>query len=87
MLILWFEIGGRNEKKIYFFKINLNLSFDNRITPRLMQTCRANLIQYCHLPDKWIVDEKMDDVYIGKYLSCLYENKQAVQKKHAQFFF
>jgi len=52
-----------------------------------MQTCRANLIQYCHLPDKWIVDEKMDDVYIGKYLSCLYENKQAVQKKHAQFFF
>jgi len=52
--------------------------FSNRLTPRLMRTCQTNLIQLCQLSKDWSMDKEMDDVKVGMYLGCLYQNRQQV---------
>jgi hypothetical protein len=53
----------------------------DRLTPRLLSTCRKNLVDLCELPTNWSMGTDMKDVQVGKYLSCLYQNKQKVKMK------
>jgi hypothetical protein len=43
-----------------------------------MRTCQTNLVQLCQLPKDWSMDKEMDDVQVGMYLGCLYQNRQQV---------
>ncbi len=52
--------------------------FCDRLTLRLMRTCQTNLVQLCQLPKDWSMDKEMDDVQLGMYLGCLYQNRQQV---------
>ncbi|UJR27806.1 hypothetical protein I4U23_009075 [Adineta vaga] len=54
---------------------------DWRLTPKLLQSCRNNLNKQCGLPRNWTMQSEMDDVAVGTYLSCLYEQKQQLDKE------
>lgn len=45
-----------------------------------MRTCRVNLQTYCKLPDNWSMSQAGNDVQVGMYLGCLYQNRQQVLK-------
>ncbi len=76
MHILWHEIGGNREKRK---RINSDLFFFcNRLTPRLLRTCRDNLENLCQLPKDWSMNQEMTDVQVGMYLGCLYQRRQNV---------
>ena len=49
-----------------------------RLTPRLLRTCRTDLVTHCHLPTDWSMSQDMDDVQVGMYLGCLYQKRQLV---------
>jgi hypothetical protein len=51
----------------------------DRLTPKLLRSCRKNLVDFCQLPQDWSMDKEMEDVRVGKYLSCLYQQKQKVK--------
>jgi hypothetical protein len=59
-------------------RINIDLFFSNRLTPRLLRTCRENLEQYCQLPKDWSMNQEMNDVQVGMYIGCLYQQRQQV---------
>lgn len=59
----------------------INIALYHRLTPRLLGTCRNDLIKLCQLPTNWTLNKEMNDVQVGKYLSCLYQQKQQVNEK------
>jgi hypothetical protein len=74
--ILWQEIGGNEKKNIAIDSVCFVLS--NRLTPRLLRTCRTNLVSLCQLPKNWSMNTELDDIQVGMYLGCLYQQRQNV---------
>ncbi|CAF0823028.1 unnamed protein product [Adineta ricciae] len=54
---------------------------DWRLTPKLLQSCRRNLKAQCNLPSNWTMQSKIDDATVGTYLSCLYRQKQQLDRE------
>ncbi len=51
----------------------------NRLTPKLLGSCRKDLLNLCQFPVNWTMSKEMTDVRIGKYLSCLNRQKNQVK--------
>jgi hypothetical protein len=43
-----------------------------------MRTCQENLVTYCKLPKNWSMNDELNDVQVGMYLGCLYQQQQRV---------
>jgi hypothetical protein len=43
-----------------------------------MRTCRQNLVDYCKLPKDWSMNDDLNEVKLGIYLGCLYQQRQRV---------
>jgi hypothetical protein len=43
-----------------------------------MRTCRDNLVTYCKLPENWSMNDDLNEVKLGIYLGCLYQQRQRV---------
>ncbi len=64
------------EEQLKIFRICFVLC--NRLTPRLLRTCRTNLVNLCQLPTNWSMNTELDDIQVGMYLGCLYQQRQQV---------
>jgi hypothetical protein len=43
-----------------------------------MRTCQTNLVNLCKLSKDWSMEKEMNDVQVGMYLGCLYQQRQQV---------
>jgi hypothetical protein len=43
-----------------------------------MRRCEKNLEDFCKLPKDWSMDKELNDVQVGMYLGCLYQQRQQV---------
>ncbi|CAF3848511.1 unnamed protein product [Rotaria sp. Silwood1] len=57
------------------------LARDWRLTPRLLRTCRENLVTYCRLPPDWSMKQDINGPQVGVYLSCLYQQRQQLDRE------
>ncbi|CAF1086846.1 unnamed protein product [Adineta steineri] len=53
---------------------------DWRLTPKLLRTCRTNLVNLCQLPTNWSMTNELKDDQIGMYLGCLYQQRQQLDR-------
>ncbi|UJR21808.1 hypothetical protein I4U23_024886 [Adineta vaga] len=52
---------------------------DWRLTPKLLRSCRTNLVNLCELPTDWSMSTELNDAEVGMYLGCLYQKRQQLE--------